>query len=460
MTPDPAIPPIRIETLQEYTKSVFDPVKRGESVTCVWVPMAGRRLISKYVIANPSLFADAIDASSFYLLVYLEPLELTEESLAGYIRLMGKSILDACQKRSQAKDLKKVCSEEMLEFFSDESVTYTKLLNRVKFLIKQITDRKVKIVLFLGKFDELPFANGLFYSNLRSIWGSFQPFLHYVFLVREDVADFRKVKDFGELVDVILQNLVYMPLLSDKDMDYLIEREEKRLEEKFALEEKKLLKEICGSHPYFLKLGCIILSQMADRPKKTKDQLAKKLLQHYQLRLAARGVWEMRSNEEKRILEKIASGKTRVLPKEALILEKLGLIKKNRSGGYEVFGRVFKNAVLGEDKTTVVRKGAPRVLSLDSNNGAILLGDRTVEEEFTRQEYEVLVFLLRNVNKLKTRDEIGNVLWGEESYDKYSDWAIDQLMSKLRKKLKKLGFDKSALATIRGRGYKLLQVRS
>lgn len=460
MTPDPAVPPVQIETLKEYAKSVFNPVKRGESVTCIWVPMAGRRLINKYVIANPSLFADTIDTPSSYLLVYLEPLELTEESLAGYIRLMGKSILEACQKSSQVKDLEKVCSKEILELFSDESVTYTELLGRVKSLIRKIVDHEVEIVLFLGKFDELPFANGLFYSNLRSIWGSFQPFLHYVFLVREDIADFRKVKVFGELVDVVLQNLVYVPLLGDEDMDYLIKREEKRLKEKFSLDEKKILKEICGSHPSFLKLGCTILSQTADRPRNTKNQLAKKLLQHYQLRLAARGVWEMRSSEEKRILEQIASRKVKVLPKEVLVLEKLGLVKKNQSGGYEVFSQVFKNAILGEDETTVVRKGIPRIISLDPNNGAILLGDQTVEEEFTRQEYEVLVFLLKNVNKLKTRDEIGNVLWGDESYDKYSDWAIDQLMSKLRKKLKKLGFDKSTLTTIRGRGYKLLQVRS
>ncbi|MFC1790807.1 helix-turn-helix domain-containing protein [Patescibacteria group bacterium] len=49
---------------------------------------------------------------------------------------------------------------------------------------------------------------------------------------------------------------------------------------------------------------------------------------------------------------------------------------------------------------------------------------------------------------------MGEVLWGEASYEKYSDWAIDQLISKLRKKLKDLGLT-DFLKTIRGRGYKL-----
>ena len=56
---------------------------------------------------------------------------------------------------------------------------------------------------------------------------------------------------------------------------------------------------------------------------------------------------------------------------------------------------------------------------------------------------------------MKKLDEIGEALWGKDSYDKYSDWAIDQLISKLRKKLETLGF-KNVLKTVRGKGYKLV----
>ena len=62
---------------------------------------------------------------------------------------------------------------------------------------------------------------------------------------------------------------------------------------------------------------------------------------------------------------------------------------------------------------------------------------------------------LNGVNKLKSRDDIGDVLWGKESYEKYSDWAIDQIMSKIRKKLGLLG-TKTRIVTVRGRGYKLV----
>jgi DNA-binding response OmpR family regulator len=80
----------------------------------------------------------------------------------------------------------------------------------------------------------------------------------------------------------------------------------------------------------------------------------------------------------------------------------------------------------------------------------------TVEESFTRQEYSILTLFLKNPGKVLTRDDIGAVLWGESSYEKYSDWAIDQLMSKLRKKLKEIGVNVE-ISTLRGRGYKFTQ---
>ncbi|MBM3209246.1 winged helix-turn-helix domain-containing protein [Candidatus Shapirobacteria bacterium] len=53
-----------------------------------------------------------------------------------------------------------------------------------------------------------------------------------------------------------------------------------------------------------------------------------------------------------------------------------------------------------------------------------------------------------------SRDEIAEILWGKESYDKYSDWSIDQMISQLRKKLNQLGISPKSLQTIRDRGYR------
>ena len=39
-----------------------------------------------------------------------------------------------------------------------------------------------------------------------------------------------------------------------------------------------------------------------------------------------------------------------------------------------------------------------------------------------------------------SREELAEVVWGDEADEKYSEWAIDKRISRLRKNLKDLGF--------------------
>lgn len=63
------------------------------------------------------------------------------------------------------------------------------------------------------------------------------------------------------------------------------------------------------------------------------------------------------------------------------------------------------------------------------------------------------------VDYMKERDvvskfEISDLIWGEKSNDKYSEWAIDQRISRLRRKLEDIG-SPMKLENIYGSGYKL-----
>lgn len=54
---------------------------------------------------------------------------------------------------------------------------------------------------------------------------------------------------------------------------------------------------------------------------------------------------------------------------------------------------------------------------------------------------------------LFTKDELANVIWGNKSLDKFSYWALDQRMSRLRAKLLKAGYRPDILTTVKGKGY-------
>lgn len=66
-----------------------------------------------------------------------------------------------------------------------------------------------------------------------------------------------------------------------------------------------------------------------------------------------------------------------------------------------------------------------------------LVPELTVQQDtaFSLTEQRVLDYLRNNANDVVTREEIGRIVWGEEEWeDKYSDWAVSQLMYRLRKK--------------------------
>jgi DNA-binding winged helix-turn-helix (wHTH) protein len=52
------------------------------------------------------------------------------------------------------------------------------------------------------------------------------------------------------------------------------------------------------------------------------------------------------------------------------------------------------------------------------------------------------------------RDDIAKAIWRGEWTEKYSDWAIDKLVSKLKKKLI---FSNYEILTIKNRGYQLMK---
>ena len=83
--------PITEESLHRYAKSIFTPIKRGESVATIWIPMSGRRKHNKFLIENIELFKKELPNFEECVLVYVESLELPEESieLAQNIKSIG-----------------------------------------------------------------------------------------------------------------------------------------------------------------------------------------------------------------------------------------------------------------------------------------------------------------------------------------------------------------------------------
>jgi DNA-binding winged helix-turn-helix (wHTH) protein len=438
--------PVTKETMHAYAKSIFASITQGESITTVWVPMAGRRMWNKFIVENISLFKEELPDYNNYVLVYVEPLDLTEESLIGYLRLMAKSFLAATQSNDRI-----TIPQELITVLDKSETSYPILLDLIKKLISDATSSGFGVVFFLGEFDELPFINKIFCNNLKSLWSSLYPRLQYVFPLIKPIDIKRDIYLWDELSEALLQNVITISLPQNKDFEYICTFYANQIKVTITENVLMLLKEMTGGHPYLIKTA---LRAIKDMNFDDLTSIRQHLLMNRELRSIAYGIYDKRSAEEKILLKKIID---RVPLNESEIhslesMSQLGLIIK-KDDQFEVSSELFKK-VIREENSTDSSNPQPKELKFDLETSAIIFNGKNLEEHFTRQEYALLSSLLKTSGALLTKESIGDALWGDNSYEQYSDWAIDQLMSKLRKKLKNLGIN-AEIVTLRGRGYLL-----
>lgn len=87
-------------------------------------------------------------------------------------------------------------------------------------------------------------------------------------------------------------------------------------------------------------------------------------------------------------------------------------------------------------------------------NKAKKFSGSTFENILTDQEIKTYQLLKNSNSKIVSREDIAKVIWQEDWLEKYSDWAIDQLIHSLREKMSTNDIERK-ITTLRGKGYKL-----
>lgn len=95
-------------------------------------------------------------------------------------------------------------------------------------------------------------------------------------------------------------------------------------------------------------------------------------------------------------------------------------------------------------------------IDTDENEGYLTVGTQTIFlPDLPPQIEKILMLLYTNKNQLVTRDQIAEVIWGEQYLNNYSESAIDKQISELRKILSGPSKTNKVLETKKGKGYLL-----
>lgn len=92
--------------------------------------------------------------------------------------------------------------------------------------------------------------------------------------------------------------------------------------------------------------------------------------------------------------------------------------------------------------------GSP--IRCDSATWEVWIGDRELEVRLSLQEFELLSFLAARHGRVCTREELGNAIWGKDSYD-YN--MLHRLIHRLKKKIETE--EESFIRSVPGVGYRI-----
>ncbi len=235
----------------------------------------------------------------------------------------------------------------------------------------------------------------------------------------------------------ILQNVIYYPLYAKKDTDQYIRYLAWKWELKLPDKVFNAISRECRGHTLLIKEA---VRYYSNNPHTRLDSL----FNHEEMDMRLEWIYILFSPSQQGILKKISLGNKKFIDYEKPDLEhlrKLSLVDSLHEITLPILEKYIRN-----------KKHIGLGLRLDG--GEVVLNEVPVRHLFSRKEYHILKNLLKRPGELISRDEISKFIWPTDTENKYSDWAIDQIIKRLRKKLTQLSIPRDVIQTYRGKGYK------
>jgi len=231
------------------------------------------------------------------------------------------------------------------------------------------------------------------------------------------------------------QNIIYQKLYCEPDMVHFLKHMEQLYG--FSLTDKDRQDVIanCGGH--------IWLVTEALRFAHTHKTLS---FDHEAMQIKLQTIWNNFEAEEKSVVRKIVL-KQSLIEEDLIPLEffvKIGLLQKS-AANYQLTVPILEKFI--KDK---VSRDIKIKFTLD---GKLWIGEVNVSTFFSGRELNLIKYFVEHKGQTINRDTVGNILWGADNEEGYSDWALNQAIKRLRNRLSQLGLSTDCLQTVKGKGY-------
>ncbi len=274
----------------------------------------------------------------------------------------------------------------------------------------------------------------------------FQPFFDLELLIRTSknlsVVIFSELdithEKYSLLVDkasFLYDNVIKYPLYGSSDSKQFISHYNYHW--KFSLPDRTINEIInaCGGYLW-------LIHQVHRNLRDNTDMTVSETMKDEVLIRKLEVIWKKFTEEEQNIIRKIYNNslqKTNILSHEYKYLKAIRVIKQSK--GKTNLAIPLFSQILEKLNMFHVREDS------------ILIGDKDITPALSKKERAFTLLLLSAKKQIVPRDEIAQSIWGASWEDKYSDWALDRLVYRLRIKLNSLGIDPKHLKTVKKKGF-------
>jgi len=101
-----------------------------------------------------------------------------------------------------------------------------------------------------------------------------------------------------------------------------------------------------------------------------------------------------------------------------------------------------------------IHQSMPKSYRFSLSGKSVSLNGTPIDANFSKNEREVLAKLIQAKNIIVKRYALADLLWPGHNGD-YSDWALDSILSRMRKKLVDLGVPRDIVIVHKKKGIQL-----
>ncbi|MBU2632234.1 helix-turn-helix domain-containing protein [Patescibacteria group bacterium] len=419
------------ETRFSEIEKIITFIKEGKSCQVIGLPGVGRSNLFGLLSFNRFVRGEHLgENQKWFHFIYANFSEVKGRSLLDVNKFFFLSLVTSLRERKMDKEHKKVQEifKEHIKL-NDELVLFQGLKEAVDYLA---IDKELTIVFLIDRFEEyIHDVGNEFFANLRILRNRAKYRFSAIFSLNRPLDLLLDPTVFAQFYEFVAGNIVYLSISDPVGLAFRISYIEKVMGKKLDKEIIDEVLKLTGGHG---KLTRVSLENITT--EQNQNNLSDFLMKNKNIQATFLEIWQELTPSEQKSITNDAVGEE--------YLEKTGLIINNK-----ITIPLLKEYASKKPSTEKEK------FKFNESANQITKAESIISENLTLLEFKLLKFFIQNAGKILERDEIVENVWQSlASTEGVTDQALDQLVSRVRKKIEENPKDPQVILTIKGRGFK------